>query len=306
MTKPSGNLLAWLLFIFLALTWGSSFILMKFGLDSFSHTQIGMLRIAIAFWFTAIIAVRKFKFLKKKYVFPLILVGLFGNAIPYMLFPLAITHLSSGLVGILNSMVPLFTLIIGMIWFGTRVGIPSIVGILLGFAGAVWLLLPGLGVDSTKLAYGAYPILATVCYAISINVISSRLTDLDALSITLLSLMFVGVPATVYVFTTNFTEIMATDPEAWRNLGFITILGVVGTSLAVIIFNQLIKVSGSLFAASVTYAIPLVALIWGLAYGEDLGWEAVIGMAAILTGVYIINVRKRARMAKTKKALASN
>lgn len=306
MTKPTGNLLAWLLFIFLALTWGSSFILMKLGLDSFSHTQIGMLRIAIAFWFTAIIAIRRFKFLKKKYVLPLILVGLFGNAIPYMLFPLAITQLSSGLVGILNAMVPLFTLIIGMIWFRTRVGIPSVIGILLGFGGAVWLLLPGMEVDPTKLTYGLYPILATVCYAISINIISSRLTDLDALSITLLSLMFVGLPATIYVFSTDFVEVMNTDPEAWKNLGYISILGVLGTSLAVIVFNQLIKLSGSLFAASVTYAIPLVALIWGVIYGEDLGWDAVVGMTAILLGVYIINVRRRARMAKMKKALAEN
>lgn len=306
MTKPTGNLLAWLLFIFLALTWGSSFILMKLGLDSFSHTQIGMLRIAIAFWFTAIIAIRRFKFLKKKYVLPLILVGLFGNAIPYMLFPLAITQLSSGLVGILNAMVPLFTLIIGMIWFGTRVGIPSVIGILLGFGGAVWLLLPGMEVDPTKLTYGLYPILATVCYAISINIISSRLTDLDALSITLLSLMFVGLPATIYVFSTDFVEVMNTNPEAWKNLGYIAILGVLGTSLAVIVFNQLIKLSGSLFAASVTYAIPLVALIWGVIDGEDLGWDAVVGMTAILLGVYIINVRRRARMAKMKKALAEN
>lgn len=288
--------LAWLLFSVLALTWGSSFILMKFGLESFSFAQLGMLRIAIAFWFTLLIAFRHLRLLAKRDVVPLVAVGLLGNAIPYLLFPLAVSHLPSGLVGILNSMVPLFTLIIGIIWFKTRVGLPSIIGIVLGFAGAVWLLVPGLDVNTTTLVYGMYPVLATVCYAISINVISSRLKHLGSLPITLLSLLFVGVPATIYVFTTDFVSIMQTDPRAWINLGYVALLGVFGTSLAVLLFNVLIKRSGPLFSASVTYAIPLVALLWGLADGEDLGWEHVIGMGAILAGVYIVNARRKKRM----------
>ncbi|MDZ7848552.1 MAG: DMT family transporter [Owenweeksia sp.] len=238
--------LGWALFATLALVWGSSFILMKYGLQSFSYSQIGMLRIALAFWFTALIAFRRFTHLRKAEIGALVAVGLFGNAIPYLLFPLAVTELPSGLVGILNSMVPLFTLIIGVLWFKIRVGWPSIIGIFLGFAGAVWLLLPGLDVNPNQLIYGFFPIAATLCYAIAINVVNTRLQHLSPLSITLFSLSFVGVPATIYVFCTDFIQVMQMDPMAWQNLGYVTILGVVSSSLAVIIFNKLIKNHGPL------------------------------------------------------------
>lgn len=299
MNESTKNLQAWLLFALLAAIWGSSFILMKYGLLSFSYSQIGMIRISFAFWFTFIIAFRRLKLLRKKDIGPLVVVGLCGNAIPYILFPLAVTRLDSGLVGILNSLVPLFTLIIGVVFYKTKVGLPSVIGILIGLAGAVWLLIPGMEVDVTKLQYGLLPIIATVCYAISINTVSTRLKHLDSLSITLLSLLFVGIPATIYVFSTDFLHIMKADERAWTSLGYIAILGMIGSSLAVIIFNYLIKNTDSLFAASVTYAIPVVALLWGVFDGENIGWEHLIGMVAILLGVYVVNARRKYRERKS-------
>lgn len=299
MNESTKNLQAWLLFALLAAIWGSSFILMKYGLLSFSYSQIGMIRISFAFWFTFIIAFRRLKLLRKKDIGPLVVVGLCGNAIPYILFPLAVTRLDSGLVGILNSLVPLFTLIIGVVFYKTKVGLPSVIGILIGLAGAVWLLMPGMEVDVTKLQYGLLPIIATVCYAISINTVSTRLKHLDSLSITLLSLLFVGIPATIYVFSTDFLHIMQTDERAWTSLGYIAILGMIGSSLAVIIFNYLIKNTDSLFAASVTYAIPVVALLWGVVDGENIGWEHLVGMISILLGVYVVNARRKYRERKS-------
>ncbi len=298
MNESTKNWQAWALFALLALIWGSSFILMKYGLQSFSYSQIGMIRVSLAFWFTFIIAFRRLRFLRKKDILPLLVVGLLGNAIPYLLFPLAVTKLDSGLVGILNSLVPLFTLIIGVLFYKAKVGIPSVVGILIGLAGAVWLLMPGVEIDPTKLQYGALPILATLCYAISINTLSSWLRHLDSLTITLLSLLFVGIPATIYVFTTDFVSIMQTDDKAWISLSYVAILGIVGSSLAVIIFNYLIKNTDSLFASSVTYLIPLVALIWGVVDGENIGIDHVFGMGAILLGVYVVNARRKYREKK--------
>ena len=107
--SKNATLIAWAVFTGLALTWGSSFILMKFGLQSFSSSQIGMLRISLAFLFTAMIGFRHFKKLNRSNAFPLFVVGVLGNGIPYILFPMAIKHLDSSLVGILNSLVPLFT-----------------------------------------------------------------------------------------------------------------------------------------------------------------------------------------------------
>lgn len=271
---------------------------MKYGLRSFSYSQIGMLRVALAFWFTLAIAFNRLKLLRWKDALALLGVGLLGNAIPYLLFPLAVSKLDSGIVGVLNSTVPIFTLLIGLVWFKTKIGWPSVVGIFLGLFGVLWLLVPGLEVDPATLYYGLFPILATVCYAININILATKFPHLDSLTITLLSLVFVGIPATAYVLSTDFIQIMQNDPLAWTNLGYVAILGVMGTSLAAIMFNYLIKISGSLFGASVTYAIPVVALIWGLIDGESIGLHHFFGMLAILTGVYIINYRKRLRQKK--------
>lgn len=282
---------AWGLFILLALIWGSSFILMKRGLQSFSFAQIGMIRIASAWIFTLFIAFPRLRRWKKRDTLPSSIVGYFGNAIPYILFPLAVTRLDSSLVGILNSMVPLFTLIIGLIWFGVHVRWIGITGILLGLAGAMWLLLPGIQLNPDNLIYGLLPILATIFYAISINTINSKLVHLDSLSITLFSTTTAGPPALIYVLSTDFFEIMKNDPNAWVNLGYVILLGVLGTSLAVILFNILIKGTSSLFAASVTYAIPLVALLWGVWDGESVGWGHLTGMLLILAGVYLVNLK---------------
>lgn len=283
--------LAWVLFILLAIIWGSSFKLMKLGLHSFSYSQIGMLRISLAFLFTLIIGFKYLKFLNKKNWFPLFIVGVFGNGLPYVLFPLAVSKIDSSLVGILNSLVPMFTLIIGLIWFRLRIKWVGILGIFLGLAGAVWLLMPGLKIDPDTLMYGSFPIIATICYAISINTINSKLKDLGSMPITLLSLLFCGVPAILYMLGTDFLEIMATDENAWESFSYVLILGVVGSSVAVILFNYLIKNSGSIFAASVTYAIPIIALFWGLYDREDIGIQHALGMVTILIGVYLVNKR---------------
>ncbi len=286
-----GPLKSWTLFILLALIWGSSFILMKRGLESFSYGQIGFIRIATAWLFTVIIVFSRFKKFEKKYLWALIAVGFFGNGIPYVLFPLAVTKLDSSLVGILNSLVPLFTLVIGLVWFKIRVSWIGALGIAAGLVGAIWLLVPDLQIDFNRLSYGIYPIIATLCYAIGINVINTKLQGLDALSITLLSLSSVGPLAIAYLSTTDFIDIMQNDPIAWRSLGYISLLGIVGSSLAVMIFNILIKGTSSLFAASVTYAIPLVALLWGVWDGEAIGLEHLGGMLCILAGVYLVNFK---------------
>lgn len=283
--------LAWFLFAILAIIWGSSFVLMKQSLNSFSYAQIGMLRIGLAFIFTSIIGFKYFKYLTKKNWFPLFIVGIFGNGLPYLLFPLAVSKIDSSLVGILNSLVPLFTLIIGLVWFKFKIKWTGILGIVIGLGGAVWLLVPDLKIDTDTLIYGAYPILATVFYAISINTINSKLKDLGSMPITLLSLFFCGFPAIIYILTTDFFTVMATDENAWENFGYVVILGVLGTSIAVIVFNYLIKKTSSLFAASVTYAIPIVALFWGYTIGEDVGIHQAIGMITILIGVYLVNKR---------------
>lgn len=291
--KNSPAWLKWTMFVVLALTWGSSFILMKRGLEAFTFWHIGALRITFAFLFTLTFAWKHLRLLKREDVTNLTLVGLFGNGIPYFLFPLAVAHISSATVGILNSLVPLFTMIVGLMFFQSRIRWFNVIGIFLGFAGAAWLIAPGASFskDST-LFWGIWPIIATVQYAISINIIGARLQHLNSYAITLLSLMFVGIPAIIGLLFSDFFSLMSTHPQAWSSLGYIAILGIVGSSLAIVIFNQLIKITSGLFASSITYCVPIVAMGWGLVDGESLGWNHLVGILGILAGVYLVNRKK--------------
>jgi drug/metabolite transporter (DMT)-like permease len=295
----SDNTKRWLLFVFLAVAWGSSFLLMKRGLRSFDYMQIGSLRIGFAWILASLIALRSFKALNKKTLLPLIGVGVLGNGIPYYLFPLAISKLDSGLVGVFNSMVPLFTLIVGIIFFKTSFKKKQVIGVLVGFGGVFFLLQPSANPEH-NIYYAGFAIIASVCYALSVNIIGNKLAGMSSIAITSLSLLMVGPISIGYLFQgTNFMEVMRYDDLAWVNLFFIAVLGMVNSAIAIIVFNQLIKNSSPLFASSVTYFIPIVALLWGVYDGENIQWIHLIGVAFILVGVWLVNAKKRKRRVTT-------
>ena len=294
---------AWLIFVVLALIWGSSFIIMKRGLLSFTPVQVGAIRILYASFFTAIIGFKSLRSFKRADIWPLIVVGWFGNGIPYLLFPLAVSRVDSSIIGIINSLVPLFTLIVGFFWFRFKPLPVQVFGILIGFVGAFFLIRPTGPVSLTgDLGYALFAVIATICYAISINTINARLKHLSALAITNLSLVTVGLPMLLFLLTTDFTSRFTTQPLVWQSMGYLAILGIVGSSLAIIMFNYLIKVSTPIFSSSVTYAIPIVAILWGWIDGESIGIKHLIGVGCILAGIYLVNSTKRKNTAKTELA----
>lgn len=292
-TKESVTWLSWGLFVMLALTWGSSFILMKRGLLTFTPVQVGMLRVTLAGGFLLLTSFRRLGALNRKNALPLAIVGIISVFIPYILFPMAVTKIDSGLVGILNSLVPLFTLLIGVIWFRTTVTWRAVLGIGLGLAGAVWLLIPGVEIEAALVLFGVLPIIAGVGYAIGVNTVNRYLKEMHPLEVTTCSLAFAMGPAVIVLFATDTVGVMAASPVGWQSLGYIAILGIAGTSLANYAFNHLIRTTGSLFSSSVTYAIPVVALFWGFLDGEIIGWVEIAGMCMILIGVWLVNTRKR-------------
>jgi drug/metabolite transporter (DMT)-like permease len=282
------------MFIGLALIWGSSFILMKRGLEVFTYTQVGTLRVSIAAIFMSIIGIRHFKHFRKKDLVSLAIVGFLGNAIPYVLFPLAVNHLDSGVVGIINSLVPLFTVLIGGWFFGQKASNTQWQGVAVGLIGAAVLILPfnavlrgGFAIEG-ELAYGLFGVAATMMYGTSVNTLKTNLPHLKALTITTLSL------ATAAPFTIGYSLLSGSlnrlsQPGAWEALGYITILGILGSGIAVIIFNRLIQITTALFSSSVTYAIPIVAILWGIWDGEQILWNHLLGLGIIVTGIYLVN-----------------
>jgi len=274
----------WLVLAALSLIWGTSYILMKKGLESFSTFQIASLRVIIAFLCLLPIAIRNLTKLNKENFRSVIIIGFLGSGIPAFLFPLAQTKIDSSLAGMLNSLSPVFTLVIG-IWFYKKKAIRSqIAGVFLGLLGAIGLLYSG---SFTFNYYGLYVVLATLLYGISSNEVS-KVKGINGLQITSLSFFFLSPFAVALLLFTDIRAAMETDH--WiRNLGFIAILSVFGSAVALALFYLLIRDTSPVFAAIVTYFIPVVAALWGIADNERLSSSMLISVVLILAGVSLIN-----------------
>jgi len=283
--------LSWLILLLLALVWGSSFILMKRGLDAYSSDEVAALRISIAFLFLLPLQLKHYRIDLKKYFTGLILMGVFGNLIPAFLFTKAETGISSSLAGMLNALTPLFTILVALLWLKVKPRPNQVSGIIIGFIAAACLMI----FDSNKsvsqhIAYSFLAIVATICYAISVNGIKRYLSDLNPVTATVWAFSFTGPVALIYLFGfTNFTTHLAQSPAALSSLGYVSILAIVGTALSVILYNVLIRASGAVFASSCTYLIPVVAVLWGLFDGEAVNMKQILSIMVIILSVYLIN-----------------
>lgn len=283
--------LNWIILIALALTWGSSFILMKRGMDVYSSDEVAALRIFIAFLFLSPLCFRHVKKPLLKHWKGFLGMGMLGNFIPAFLFTKAETGISSSLTGMLNSLTPLFTLLLGVMLFRTKTRLVNAIGIMIGFAGAIGLLTVGKSEDmDNNLLFGLYVVLATICYALSVNIIKKDLGEVNSVTATVWALMFIGPLAGIYLFGfTDFINKFSVHPQAMSSLGYVCILAVFGTALSVIIFNVLIRNTNALFASSVTYLIPVVAMGWGVFDGENVQVLHFVWIGLILLGVYLVN-----------------
>lgn len=278
----------WLTLIFLSLIWGSSFILIKKSLIAFTPMQIGLLRISIsALALSPILYYYRNHIFKKDFKYILI-VGLCGSGIPSFLYPLAQTHVDSSVAGVLNSLTPFFTFILGLLFFGMTYSNKKMMGVLFGLGGAVILIISrsGLNVDEGVI-YSLYILLATICYAISVNTVNAKLKHAHAIVITALGLVIAGIPSLALLLNTDIVSVLQEHPQAWYSFGSVAALSLFGTALASMIFFYLVQKTDAVFGASVAYIIPVVALLFGLADGEIINAGILAGLGLILCGVYL-------------------
>ena len=280
-----------ILLIALALIWGSSFILMKNALKVYSASQVATMRMFFSFLFLLPLTIRNFHKVPVKFLLLITLVGLLGNGLPAILFANAQTKLSSSTVGVLNSLTPLFTLIIAVAFFKQHFSSTKIKGIVIGMIGAIVLIVfKANGSIETNYQYGSYIFLATLCYAWSVNLIKNYLHELPAIAISAMALLFIGPAYGYYLFAhTDFIYTTMHDAGAGQALGFILLLALFGTAIALVLFNKLVQITTPVYAASVTYLIPIVALLWGFIDGEPISYIQLIGLVGILLGVYLAN-----------------
>jgi drug/metabolite transporter (DMT)-like permease len=274
----------WLVLTALSLIWGTSYILMKEGLKSFSPFQVGSLRILITFLCLLPVAIRNLPKLSKENILSISIIGFLGSGFPAYLFPLAQTSITSSLAGMLNSLSPVFTLLLGILFYKRVTVKTQIVGVFLGLAGASGLLYTG---SFTFSAGGLLVVLATFMYGFSANEVS-KVKGMNGLQITALSFFVISPMAIIYLFFSDLSA--AGQTEHWvRNLGFIAVLSVVGSATALALFYLLIRDTSPIFASTVTYFIPVVATLWGIADNEQFSSSMIISIIFIFTGVYIIN-----------------
>lgn len=244
------------------------------------------------------------KNIKRKHIPFIVISGVCGNGLPAYLYAYAQMHLESAITGMLNSFVPIFAITISALIFGFKVKWNHLVGIVLGILGAYLIVYSKLmHVTLTKeeiLPFGLV-ILATLCYAISLNVIKYKLSDLRPMTITSAAFLSVGLPSLIYLMTTDIVTQVGSQEHIWEGIGYVSLLAVMGTAVAVYLFNHLIKISSPLFASSVTYFIPVVATILGFVYSESISYFEFIGMSVLIGGVLLINKQqKRSAVIKEK------
>lgn len=278
--------LKWYLLGLLSLIWGSSFILIKRGLEGLNPFQLGSLRIIFCAVFLLIIGFRTLKTIPQGQWKYIVLTALMGTFLPAFLFSIAQMQINSSVSAILNSLTPLNTLILGATVFGLSFQRRQLIGVVIGLIGCVLLIYNGaINNPNQNYYYALFVIMASVCYATNVNLIKKYLSDLKPLAISTGNFAVMLVPAILVLCFSGFFDI-ATLPQTHRSMMYIAILSVLGTGIANIVFFRLIQMSSPIFSSSVTYLIPIVAFGWGLLDGESLTPVQGLGAAIILVGVY--------------------
>lgn len=284
----------WIYLTILSLVWGSSFILIKKSLLGFTPVQLGSLRIVIAAVSLFVFGHRALKHAKLRDWKWLFMTGLLSSFFPPFLFAVAQTQLDSGVTSIFNSVVPLLTTIVGVLLFGAIVTKRQIAGVLIGLFGTFTLILAGMKLDlDQNYWYSIFILTSALGYALNINIIKKHLFHLSPLTVTTGGFAVAFVPAIVVMLYSGFLTEAKDNIFMHEAIWYLFALALLGTAVANIYFNKLIHLSSPVFAASVTYTIPIVAVLWGIWDGEVINLYQLLGGAIILFGVYLVNKKKR-------------
>lgn len=218
----------------------------------------------------------------------LLAVGLAGSAIPAFCYGFAQTHISSAVTGMLNSLTPLFTLVIGVLFFAFRTQPRNILGVVIGLLGALLLVIQAIeGPLTTNLFYAGLVVFGTMCYATSGNVVARFLPHRKSTSISILAYVMLMPIALIILFSTDFIHRLQTEPRIYLSLAAVSALAIFGTAVASIFYFMLVQRTTALFAAMVTYLIPVVATLLGFFDGEPISIMHGAGLLLIISGVYL-------------------
>lgn len=281
----------WVLLAILSLTWGSSFILIKQSVSVYTPMQVGSLRLVIAGSVLCFFGIRNFKHIPKNIIPWVIAGGCLGNFLPMFMFPIAQERVSSSMAGILDSLVPMFILLFGFMFFKIKTNWTQITGALIGFLGAIFLMsFDNIGAEN-NLFYSGIIVLATAFYGMNGLIVSNKLSGIQSFKLSSVVFTIWFFPSLLILGLSGFFQEFEGTTQQWKGLGFVSILGLIGTALAMILYYKLLQQTSAIFASVVTYLMPIVAVAWGFLDGEVFTWSHAIGGLLILLGVYLIQMK---------------
>lgn len=290
--KSNPALVKWGLFVLLSFIWGSSFLLMLIGLEKLNPWQVAAFRLISAAIITLPFAWSTLKKVPKEKTGYIILSGLLGSFFPAFLFCLAETRLDSSFAGTLNSLTPIFVILVGIFFFHLKIKTQQVIGILISFAGSICLFMVKSG-KTGDLLYVGFIVLATFFYGLNVNMISKKLQNISSFDIGVLAFSFLSIPSVIILLAFGTQHLNFQDPGIIYSVGASAVLGITGTTVASILFYVLLKKAGAVFASTVTYGIPFIAMFWGWVYHEKITLPVIFSLLVILLGIFITNANKK-------------
>ena len=303
--KHRESIIDWAVLIFIGCIWGSSFILMKIGARAYTTMGVSSLRMFFAgmtmipFFFSIY---RKFD---KKTIFWMFVSAMLGSAIPSIFYAYSASKMDSNINGIINSLTPVFTMIVGMVWLKYKVSRWSIAGVMVGFLGIILLFLQRKTIFEQS-QYAIFPLIATMMYGVNMNIVKVKLSHLDSIDILkgvfgILGILYI--PLVIYLGVFSNIHFSSFSFEFWKSspiadvqtmnsLTAMFLNGVVGSLMASLIFYFLLKRTNALFASMNTYIIPLMSIFWGYIDGESISWMHFVSLFIIMSGVYLVSKKK--------------
>ena len=283
----------WILLVILSLIWGSSFILIKKSLEHFTPYQVGALRVLISGVLLSPIAILNRSKFPIKSIKWLMIAAFAGNFIPMFLFPIAETKVSSSIAGIMNSMMPIFTIIVGAVFWKTKTTLRQILGILISFLGVTILLLSGNNKAEIPIFYVSLLLFAAFLYAVSVTTVGAKLTHIPAKIMSSFVFFYIlSLPSLIALIFSDFFSTFSFSNGNFIGLAYVATLSIFGTGLAMILQYRLMSVSNPLFASTVTLIMPIIAVMWGIIDGETFTIIQFIGAAIIFAGLIFLRKKK--------------
>lgn len=286
----------WLYLTVLSIVWGSSYILIKWGLVALTPLQLGSLRLLITTIALLLVGYPSLRGLTRYHWKWLAITGYVGTFLPAFLFAFAQQHIESAVAAILNALTPLLTLIFGVLFFKIKVLRKQYFGVAIGLMGSMGLVWGGLSTSEIlNPEYLLLIVMATCCYAINIHFLKIHLVQVGVMAITLGNFIFMAPVALIILLSSDFFSAKTFEhPEIYTSIGYITVLALAGSAFAKYLFNKFVKITSAIFASSVTYTLPIVALFWGISDGETITAFQLFSTVIILFGVYLSHQKKAA------------